>query len=118
MVDVAFEPLLPGGGAELQNSLGESTLQGQIDAGLLDPAIGETLLAASKLYQDLTQVIRLCITENLDPPSAPPGFQALLARAAGLPDFKTLDAHLRQSEADVEVIVHKLLNGVFEDIRI
>jgi [glutamine synthetase] adenylyltransferase / [glutamine synthetase]-adenylyl-L-tyrosine phosphorylase len=93
-------------------------LQGQIDAGLLEPAIGETLLAASKLYQDLTQVIRLCITENLDPPSAPPGFQALLARAAGLPDFKTLDAHLRQSEADVEVIVHKLLNGVFEDIRI
>lgn len=98
-----------------QNTL--IALQSQIDAGLLDPAIGETLLAASKLYQELTQVIRLCITENLDPASAPPGFQALLARAAGLPNFKTLDAHLRQTQADVETIVHELLNGVFDEIR-
>ncbi len=93
-------------------------LRGQIDVGFLDPAIGETLVAAGKLYQDLTQVIRLCITEDLDPPSAPPGFQALLARAAGLPDFRTLDAHLRQSQADVEIIVRGLLNGGLEKVRI
>lgn len=91
-------------------------LQAQIDGGFLDPAVGETLLAASKLYQDLTQVIRLCITESLDPPSAPPGFQALLARAAGLPDFKTLDAHLRQSQADVREVVFDLLNGADKKI--
>ena len=88
-----------------------AALKAQIEAGFLEPSSGEILLAASELYQQLTQVIRLCITEKLDPPSAPPGFQALLSRAAGLPDFSSLDAHLRQSQEDVRDVVRDLFDG-------
>ncbi len=86
-------------------------LQAQMDFGFLESAVGETLIEAGKLYQDITQVMRLCITEKRDVASAPTGFQALLTRATGLPDFKTLDAHLMKTQSDVQKIVSDLLRG-------
>jgi [glutamine synthetase] adenylyltransferase / [glutamine synthetase]-adenylyl-L-tyrosine phosphorylase len=59
------------------------------------------LRPATRLYQDLSQILRLCISAPFDPASAGSGLTALLARAADVPDFATLDVHLADTQARV-----------------
>jgi glutamate-ammonia-ligase adenylyltransferase len=63
------------------------------DAEILRPAV--------RLYQDLTQILRLCLPGPFDPKAAGPGLLRLLARAADVPDFATLDATLSETQAKV-----------------
>jgi [glutamine synthetase] adenylyltransferase / [glutamine synthetase]-adenylyl-L-tyrosine phosphorylase len=76
---------------------------------LIDAADGELLRAAAKLYHDLTQLLRLCLSGRFDPKNAGPGLLALLARAGGLPDFATLEAHLADTQTRVRRIFAKIL---------
>ncbi len=68
---------------------------------LLKPEVAETLRAAFVLHHDLTQILRVCLTTKLDPAKAAPSLHALMARAAGLPDFPTLEAHLVETQTKV-----------------
>ena len=61
----------------------------------------EVLRAAVRLYQDLTQVLRLCLAGPFDPKAAGAGLLRLLARAADVPDFAALDATLVETQAKV-----------------
>jgi [glutamine synthetase] adenylyltransferase / [glutamine synthetase]-adenylyl-L-tyrosine phosphorylase len=63
------------------------------DAEILRPAV--------QLYQDLTQVLRLCLAGRFDPKTAETGLLRLLARAAGVPDFATLEATLIETQMKV-----------------
>ena len=63
------------------------------DAAVLRPAV--------RLFQDLTQVLRLCLPGTLDPKSAGAGVLALLARAADLPDFPALAAYVAETQRQV-----------------
>ncbi|MIL09706.1 hypothetical protein BZU93_27995, partial [Salmonella enterica subsp. enterica] len=49
----------------------------------------------------LTQIIRLCLTENFDRKDAPPGLIDLLLRATDLPEMNVLEAHLKETEQAV-----------------
>ena len=69
----------------------------------------EILRSAARLYHNLTQVLRLCLTEKFDPADAGPGLLALLARAADLPDFGTLDAHLAETQKQVRACFLRIL---------
>jgi glutamate-ammonia-ligase adenylyltransferase len=69
--------------------------------GLLSPEDAEVLRPAVRLYHDLTQVLRLCLPGPFDPKTAAPGLIGLLARAADVPDFATLDATLAEMEERV-----------------
>jgi [glutamine synthetase] adenylyltransferase / [glutamine synthetase]-adenylyl-L-tyrosine phosphorylase len=69
--------------------------------GLLAPEDAEVLRSATRLYHDLGQILRLCVVAPFDPKSAGPGLAALLARAADVPDFATLEAHLAETQARV-----------------
>jgi glutamate-ammonia-ligase adenylyltransferase len=69
--------------------------------GLLATEDAEVLRPAVRLYHDLTQVLRLCLTGPFDPKEAAPGLIGLLARAADVPDFATLDAFLAETETKV-----------------
>ena len=51
--------------------------------------------------RDLTQVLRLCLPGRFDPKIAGAGLLGLLARAADMPDFATLDAHVAETQAKV-----------------
>jgi glutamate-ammonia-ligase adenylyltransferase len=82
---------------------------------LLKKADGELLRDAATLYHDLTQVLRLCVNGPFDPAKASPGLLALLARAGGLPDFATLNAHLADTEAKVRECFSRLLGEAAED---
>ena len=80
--------------------------------GLLDAASAEILLPAVRLYHDLTQILRLCIETRFEPAEATREFKELLAQAGTLPDFSTLEAHLRDTEAAVRGCFAQLIGPV------
>jgi glutamate-ammonia-ligase adenylyltransferase len=61
----------------------------------------EVLRPAVELYQDLTQILRLCLPGTFDPKTAGSGLLRLLARAADVPDFATLEATVIETQANV-----------------
>ena len=68
---------------------------------LISAEDAEVLRAAAQLYQDLTQILRLCLAGPFDAKTAGPGLQRLLIRAADVPDFATLNATLAETQAKV-----------------
>jgi [glutamine synthetase] adenylyltransferase / [glutamine synthetase]-adenylyl-L-tyrosine phosphorylase len=77
--------------------------------GLLSTEDAEVLRPAVRLYHDLTQVLRLCLPGSFDPRAATPGLVRLLARAADVPDFATLDATVTETEAKVRKCFERIL---------
>jgi [glutamine synthetase] adenylyltransferase / [glutamine synthetase]-adenylyl-L-tyrosine phosphorylase len=68
---------------------------------VLSPEDAEVLRPAVELYHDLTQILRLCLTEAFNPKTAGTGLLRLLARAADVPDFATLKATVADLQAKV-----------------
>ncbi len=81
-------------------------------AGLLAAGEAEILLPALRLYQALTQILRLCVAGPFDPGVAQKGLLDLLARAGELPDFAALDRHLRDTEEAVRASFERLVGKV------
>jgi len=77
--------------------------------GLLAPEDAHVLVRACRLYQDLTQVLRLSVDAHVVPADASPALKALLARAGEMPDFATLDADLADTQAKVRAIFERML---------
>ena len=77
--------------------------------GLLSAEDADVLRPAVRLYQNLTQVLRLCLSGPFDPQSAGPGLLNLLARAADVPDFTTLEAHLAETQGRVRASFVRIL---------
>ena len=71
------------------------------DAEILRPAV--------QLYHDLTQILRLCLPGTFDPKTAGAGLLRLLARAADVPDFATLDATLIDVQTKVRACFVRIL---------
>jgi len=69
--------------------------------GLLAPEDAEALRPAAQLYQDLSQILRLCLSGPFDPKQAGAGLLRLLARAGDVPDFATLDAYVTETQEKV-----------------
>jgi glutamate-ammonia-ligase adenylyltransferase len=78
-------------------------------AGVLDASDADILRPAARLYHNLTQVLRLCLDRPFDPSEAPDGLKKLLSDAAGLPDFNTLEAHLRETLEAVHSAFDRLI---------
>jgi glutamate-ammonia-ligase adenylyltransferase len=70
-------------------------------AGILGPEDAEVLRPAAQLYQDLGQILRLCVAPPFDPDAAGAGLKDLLTRAADVPDFATLTAYLTEMQEKV-----------------
>jgi glutamate-ammonia-ligase adenylyltransferase len=76
---------------------------------LLSVEEAEVLRPAIQLYQDLTQILRLCLAAPFDPKTAGAGLLRLLARAADVPDFATLDATLIETQTKVRASFDRIL---------
>ena len=95
----------------------EAMLTAAAAVGLLSPEDAGILLPALGLYQALIQVVRLCLDTPFDPETAPRALLERLARAGELPDFATLDAHVRATEVAVRGIFERLIGTVLERPR-
>jgi glutamate-ammonia-ligase adenylyltransferase len=71
------------------------------DAAVLRPTV--------RLYHDLTQILRLCLPGAFDPKAASAGVLGLLARAADLPDFPALQAHVVETQRQVRECFVRIL---------
>jgi [glutamine synthetase] adenylyltransferase / [glutamine synthetase]-adenylyl-L-tyrosine phosphorylase len=77
--------------------------------GVLAPQDAAILRPAVRLFHDLTQILRLCLPGTFDPASASAGVLSLLARAADLPDFPALNAHVVETERQVRECFVRIL---------
>jgi [glutamine synthetase] adenylyltransferase / [glutamine synthetase]-adenylyl-L-tyrosine phosphorylase len=79
--------------------------------GVLGLEDAEALRPAVRLYHDLTQILRLCLPGPFDPKAASPELIGLLARAADVPDFATLEAFLAETQAKVRASFTRILGA-------
>jgi glutamate-ammonia-ligase adenylyltransferase len=77
--------------------------------GLLSAEEADVLRPAVRLYHNLTQVLRLCLPGPFDPKTAGAGLLGLLCRAADLPNFATLDAHVAETQQKVRASFNRIL---------
>ncbi|MGE0750240.1 MAG: bifunctional [glutamine synthetase] adenylyltransferase/[glutamine synthetase]-adenylyl-L-tyrosine phosphorylase [Variibacter sp.] len=68
---------------------------------LLTAHQADVLRPAVRLFNNLTQVLRLCLSGPFEPKGAGRELRSLLARAADVPDFTTLEASLVETQARV-----------------
>ncbi len=80
--------------------------------GVLKTEDAEVLRPAARLYQDLTQILRLCLTGPFDPAAAGQGLIGLLTRAADVPDIATLEAHLADTQERVRQSFIRILGAM------
>ena len=75
-------------------------LNNLVQAGVLRPADGSTLLSAAELYHSIAHILRLCTEGEYAPATAPKDLTGLLLQATGEPDIARLEARLREAYAD------------------
>jgi [glutamine synthetase] adenylyltransferase / [glutamine synthetase]-adenylyl-L-tyrosine phosphorylase len=79
--------------------------------GVLTVEDAEVLRPAIQLYQDVTQILRLCLAGPFDPKTAGAGLLRLLARAADVPDFAALEATVSETQAKVRASFVRILGA-------
>jgi [glutamine synthetase] adenylyltransferase / [glutamine synthetase]-adenylyl-L-tyrosine phosphorylase len=94
---------------EIVSTETEAVLTATAKAGLLAARESEILLPALRLQQSLMQILRLGVEGVFKPEEAPRGLLERLARAGELPDFATLDAHLRETQSAVRASFERVI---------
>ncbi|SFP73396.1 glutamate-ammonia-ligase adenylyltransferase [Mesorhizobium sp. NFR06] len=105
--------LIPGGLIDLEFIAQVAVITGAIEPGRRATAtadllarlapgfaaadVRQELCDAYRLYQALTQMIRLCLTGEFQRDDVPPGLSDLLLAVTDLPDFGVLEAHLKET---------------------
>src|SRR3954452_6396267 len=79
--------------------------------GVLPQSAAEVLRPAARLYQDLTQILRLCLTGKFKPDSAGEDLLRVLARAGDAPDFSSLQARVRETQGEVRRVFLEVVEG-------
>ncbi len=86
---------------EIFDTATASVFDKAMQAGTLAVEDAEVLRPATRLYQDLGQILRLCVSPPFDPETAGARLRELLTRAADVPDFATLEAYLADTQERV-----------------
>jgi len=77
--------------------------------GVLAQSDVEVLRAAARLYHDLTQILRLCVSDKFNPATAGEDLLRVMVRAGDTPDFSTLEARVRETQAEVRRVFHAVV---------
>ena len=79
--------------------------------GVLPHASMEVLRSAARLYYDLTQILRLCVSSKFKPDLAGVDLLRVMARAGDAPDFSSLEARVRETQAEVRRMFTALIGA-------
>ena len=77
--------------------------------GVLPAASAEILRAATRLYHDLTQILRLSVTGKFKPEAAGEDLQRVMARAGDAPDFSSLEARIKEIQIEVRRVFSEIV---------
>ena len=69
----------------------------------------EVLRSAARLYHDLTQILRLCVSGKFKPETAGEDLLRVLARAGDAPDFSSLEARVRETQTEVRRVFGEIV---------
>jgi len=97
-------------GRRFSTSIAEA-LQELAGIGALGEGDIRTLSEAMTLYQGLTQILRLAISENFDPKKASRGLAGLVLGAGDAPDLSHLEARLAETQASVREIFARVIGA-------
>ena len=86
-----------------------AALQNLQAAGLLPASAADALQPAAGLFNNLTQIVRLCLDGPFEPGKAPEGLKTLLAASGQAPDFARLEADLAAQEGRVAALFGELV---------
>jgi [glutamine synthetase] adenylyltransferase / [glutamine synthetase]-adenylyl-L-tyrosine phosphorylase len=79
--------------------------------GVLPQSSAEVLRPAAHLYHDLTQILRLCVSDRFKPDTAGEDLLRMMARAGDAPDFSALEARIKETQAEVRRVFRDLVGG-------
>ncbi len=94
---------------EILDTATARVLEKAAQSGVLAREDADILRPAARLFHDLTQIMRLCFSGLFDPKTASAGVLTLLARAADLPDFAALQAHVEETQRQVRECFVRIL---------
>ena len=69
------------------------------------------LRPAARLYHDLTQILRLCVSGKFKPETAGDDLLRVMARAGDTPDFSSLQARVRETQGEVRRVFLDVVEG-------
>ena len=81
-------------------------------AGLLAAGTAHDLNEACLLYHRITQVLRLCVSGAYDPATSPAGLNQIVAGAAIVPDIKSAESLLAETQWRVAAIFDAVIGPV------
>jgi glutamate-ammonia-ligase adenylyltransferase len=81
--------------------------------GVLPHSDAEVLRSAGRLYNDLTQILRLCVSGRFKPDVAGEDLLRVMARAGDAPDFSSLQARVKETQIEVR----RVFKAVVEERR-
>jgi glutamate-ammonia-ligase adenylyltransferase len=79
--------------------------------GVLPQSSAEILRSATRLYHDLTQILRLCVTEKFKPETSGEDLLRVMARAGDAPDFSSLEARVKETQSEVRRVFREIVEG-------
>jgi [glutamine synthetase] adenylyltransferase / [glutamine synthetase]-adenylyl-L-tyrosine phosphorylase len=79
--------------------------------GVLPQSSEEVLRSATRLYHDLTQILRLCVSERFKPESLGEDLLRVMARAGDAPDFSSLEARVKETQTEVRRVFREIVEG-------
>jgi glutamate-ammonia-ligase adenylyltransferase len=100
--------------ADTPDILSVSTIQvieNAVKLGILPSSDADVLRPAARLYHDLTQILRLCVSSEFKPETAGEDLLRVMTRAGDAPDFSALEAQVRETQAEVRAIFLKTLEA-------
>jgi glutamate-ammonia-ligase adenylyltransferase len=71
----------------------------------------EILRSAARLYHDLTQILRLCVSDRFNPETSGENLLLILARGGDAPDFSSLQARVKETQAEVRRVFRTLMGN-------
>jgi len=79
--------------------------------GVLPQSAAQVLRPATRLYHDLTQILRLCVSERFRPETSGEDLLRVMARAGDAPDFSSLQARVKETQTEVRRVFLALLHN-------
>jgi [glutamine synthetase] adenylyltransferase / [glutamine synthetase]-adenylyl-L-tyrosine phosphorylase len=79
--------------------------------GVLERSAADILRSAARLYHDLTQILRLCVIGRFKPETSGEDLLRLIARAGDAPDFSSLQARVKETQAEVRRVFRAVVEG-------